>query len=237
MAEATQKWLATLRDAVERGTLVKLTLGAYRGPDATLRNVFVRPVILRAGPRLSFVYRHATRDVTQNFTHAEALARIEAWLGAEFRTGNLFTTEQSAQLEFRDGREPRLVTGKASHATPASTSHDRAKKRWLEPKQCPWLHAVGVTRADGQVAKGMEGKFRQLNQFIEVLRPLLAQAGLGPERALRLVDMGCGKGYLTFAAYDFLRRAGWSDVTFRGIEARPELVELCNRVASESGFD
>ena len=54
--------------------------------------------------------------------------------------------------------------------------------------------------------------------------------------SLTLVDMGCGKGYLTFAAYDLLRRAGWAELTVRGIEARSGLVELCHRSARECGF-
>src|SRR5207247_8946539 len=54
--------------------------------------------------------------------------------------------------------------------------------------------------------------------------------------SLTLVDTGCGKGYLTFAAYDLLRRTGWTEVTVRGIEARSELVELCRRTARECGF-
>jgi hypothetical protein len=49
--------------------------------------------------------------------------------------------------------------------------------------------------------------------------------------------MGCGKGYLTFAAYEILGRAGFGPATVRGIEARGELVELCNRVAAENRFD
>ena len=54
---------------------------------------------------------------------------------------------------------------------------------------------------------------------------------------LRVVDMGCGKGYLTFAAYDWLRRSGWNKAIVRGIEARPDLVDLCNRAAKENQFD
>jgi len=50
-----------------------------------------------------------------------------------------------------------------------------------------------------------------------------------------LIDLGCGKGYLTFAACEWLQRAGWN-ASVRGIEARTELVELCNRVARENGF-
>jgi SAM-dependent methyltransferase len=115
--------------------------------------------------------------------------------------------------------------------------HDRVKKRLIDPKQSLWLHALGVTTADGKVAKGMEAKFRQINKFVEILEHLLDDAGLDEKDNLILVDMGSGKGYLTFAAYEFLGRAGFDRANVRGIEARPELVELCNRGAAESRFD
>jgi len=47
--------------------------------------------------------------------------------------------------------------------------------------------------------------------------------------------MGCGKGYLTFAAYDWLRRSRVAGRKVRGIEARVELVGLCHRAAVRKG--
>jgi hypothetical protein len=251
MLRARKEFIELCGKAVREETLVKLTLSNYRGADATLKTLFVRPVVLRAGPRLAFVYRHARQDITKNLMHEEALARIEALLGAQFLTANLFTTEQSAQLEFRDGRQPRLTVGKPGHASPA-TGHDRAKRRFFDPKNCDWLQALGVTTKDGRIARGMEDKFRQINKFVEVLEPLFdkdvgaavkrrheenqtpAHGGSGE---IAVADMGCGKGYLTFATYDWLRQRGWSRATVRGVEARPELVERCNRVAQQTGFD
>ncbi len=252
MPDAKQRWLALLVAAVRDGTFVKLTLSRPGGPDASLKNVSVRRVSIRAGHRLSFVYRHDTRDITKNFTAEEGLARIEALLNGAFREANLFTTEQFAQLVVRDRQKPRLVLGPPRHASAPETAHDRARKRWIDPKQSPWLHALGVTTAEGNVCAGMEGKFRQINRFVEILRPLIDRTGLDGAKVVppmrsnaeglwttrfALVDMGCGKGYLTFAAYDFLRRSGRTEATVRGIEARAELVETCNRAARQVGFD
>src|SRR5881628_3026226 len=94
---AIEKLLGLLRDALARHTLVKLTLGAYRGGDKTLENVFVRPVSLKAGGRLQFVYRHTTRDVTKNFTGKEALSRLAELIDTGFASAHLFTTELTAQ--------------------------------------------------------------------------------------------------------------------------------------------
>jgi len=237
MPTATKKFLELCARVVRQNSLVKLTLGKPCGPDGTLKNVFVRPVSLRAGPRLSFVFRHATRDVTRNFTFEDGLAQIEVLLGGAFQTANLFTTDQSAELELRDSREPRLVLGKPPHPAPADTRHDRPKRRSIDPKDCPWLRALGVTTADNRVAKGMEAKFRQIDKFVELLQPLLKAARLMAKHPLSLVDMGCGKGYLTFAAYDVLRRGGTRQLQVRGVESRPELVDLCNGIAAANQFD
>lgn len=236
----TRDPLAEFLELAERafrdGTLVKLTLGDYRGEEAGLRNVYARPVTLAAGQRISFVYRYATRDITKNHTPGEALHRVRELLAGDFQSAHLFTPKQSADLRCRAGRAPRLLLGKPAHAAPVSTDHDRDKHRLVAPAEARWLQGVGVTGVDGAVAKGMEAKFRQINHYVEILKPLLESLPAGLKPNLRLVDMGCGKGYLTFAAYDFLVRHGWTEAEVTGIEARPELVTLGNRLAAEQGW-
>lgn len=235
---AKDKWIARFTEALADASFVKLTLSGPRGRDLSLQNVFVRPVTLREGPRLQFVYRHGTRDVAKNFEQAEALQLIDELVGGDFRYANLFTTLLTANLEFRDGRNPRFLEGKPAHSEPPPTAHDQSKQRRIDPKGA-WLRGLSVTADGGKVAKGMEAKFRQIDKFVEVLASLMADAQLSPsiEKPVHLIDMGCGKGYLTFAAYDWLNRQAAGAVDVRGIEARPELVELGNRVARESGLD
>ena len=74
------RFIALLAENITRGTFEKLTLGKPRQPaaDPALQNVFVRPIALKSGPHLTFVWRHATRDVTKNFPTAEAVAQIAA---------------------------------------------------------------------------------------------------------------------------------------------------------------
>jgi hypothetical protein len=81
----------------------------------------------------------------------------------------------------------------------------------------------------------MEAKFRQIDRFVEIMIPLLTDAGLS-SAAVSLLDMGCGKGYLTFALYDLLTRDSGRQVSIRGIEGREELVALANRVARANQF-
>ena len=235
---ARDKWLARLTEALGKGSFVKLTLASYRGRDSALKNVFVRSVELREGPHLSFVYRYANRDVTKNFPIDEAVELITDLVGAQFKRAHLYSTQWTSELEFREGRTARLIESKPVHDAPPPKTHDEAKVRFISADGTPWLKALGIATADGKVAKGMEAKFRQINKFVEVLASLMADAKLDASAAapVSVVDMGCGKGYLTFAAYDWLQRDGRrADV--RGIETRTELVEFCNRVARDNHFE
>ena len=227
--------LAHLRAALDEGIFVKLTLGGPRGADRSLRQVIVRAIELRGAPHLSFVWRQATRDVTRNLTPDDGLALLQDLIGKDFRTANLFTTRQSFQLEFRDGHGTRWREGPPVHAAAPSPAHDTPKARRLAPADAPWLAGLGVTTPDGKVARGMEAKFRQIHQFLEVLAPLLPPPLLQSGASPVLVDMGCGKGYLTFAACDWLQRAG-TRPRVTGWEVRPELVEAANRLARDHGF-
>jgi len=231
---AAQSWFERLRAAREGGSLVKATLGAARGADPTLRQLTVRLVQLRAGPRLTCVYRHTTRDITRNLTREEALAELTARLGRDFGTAHLFTTALVAELDWPSGSEPTLRLLPPRHTAPADPRHDRAKTHLISPAAAPWLRALGVTTREDRVCAGMAAKFRQIQKFTELLEHHLATAPLPADRPVRLVDMGCGKGYLTFAAYEWLRRRGPTPEVL-GLEARPELVAFCNRVAQAHG--
>lgn len=241
--DARTRFLALLTSAVHDGTLMKLTLGKPRpsAPDPTLKNLFVRPVTLKAGPHLSLLWRHATRDITKNLPPADALALIEPLLGTDFLDAHLFTPAQNAQLETRPDGTARLSVKTASTAPmPVAEKHDRDKAH-LIPGDAPWLRALGVTNDRGLPREGMAHKFRQIQKFTELLAQLLSESDLLPtsdsvsssglsaldSRLLKIADMGCGKGYLTFALAAHLGPR--AEVT--GIEFRPELVQLCNDLA------
>ena len=235
---AREKFIALLRTSVHDGTLVKLTLGKHRGADATLHNLFVRPVTLKAGPHLSLLWRHATRDITKNHPPADALALIEPLIGGDFLDAHLFTPAHTAQFETRKDCTARLTVKTASTApAPVADGHDREKSHLISG-DAPWLRALGVTNDRGLPREGMAHKFRQIQKFTELLASLLAEAGLGSSDSdaaastdepsvIRIADMGCGKGYLTFALAAHLGPR--AEVT--GIEFRPELVQLCNDLA------
>jgi len=230
---ARDRFIALLQTAVHDSTLVKLTLGKHQGADATLKNIFIRPVTLKTGAQLSFVYRHATRDITKNLPPAEALTLVTNLIGGDFLDAHLFTPVQTIQLEIAKNGQARLSIKTASSAPAAApVAHDR-EREYLIPADSPWLQALGITNDRAQPREGMAAKFRQINKFIELLSHLTAEATLPSDRPFRIIDMGCGKGYLTFAAASYFGQRA----EVLGVETRPELVALCQRVVDDVRFN
>lgn len=225
-----EQFFALVRAAVQNGNMTKLTLGKPSGGDPTLENLFVRPVALKSGHRFAFVWRHATKDVTKNYAADEALGLLEPMIGADFLDAHLFTPTQNAQLETGPEGDRFRMKAAAKDSNPP-TGNDRVKNRAIAA-ETPWLRALGVTGGQGRPIAAMADKFRQIEKFAEILGHLLGEAPLPKDRRLRVFDMGCGKGYLTFAASELLGERA----QVQGVEARADLVDFCNRTAADLGF-
>ena len=229
------RFLAKLDASLRAGAFVKLTLSEYRGAEKGLRNLYGRPVELRDGPQVSLVWRYATRDVTKNVPPGEVVAALGKLLGAEFGRAHLFTTTGDWQLQCDASGEGKVKASRPVFAVAPAPEHDQKKPAALAVENAPFLLALGVTSATGEARPGMADKLRQIQRFVEILGHLVDDSPLRERRALRVLDMGAGKGYLTFATAAFFRDRGVeADIT--GVEARAELVELTNRVARETGF-
>jgi SAM-dependent methyltransferase len=229
------QFLAAFRSAYESGQLLKCTLSKptpAAAPD--LKNVYLRPVALKKGLHIAFNFRYKTRDEVKNYELDEALRQLSDMLGKTFLNVDLLTPDRDFSLSFSNGNEPVFFSRKASHSGTPDTAHDRSKPRLLDSR-APWLHALGITTAGGQVKADAQDKWRQINKYLEIIEDLLRDHPL-PNDA-RVADMGSGKGYLTFALYDLLKnRLGMAPVV-TGIELRPKLVDFCNKAAKTAGFD
>ncbi|MDX2135315.1 MAG: SAM-dependent methyltransferase [Saprospiraceae bacterium] len=230
-----QVLLADFQKSVSGNTFVRLTLSkpTAAAPEE-LRNVYVRPVTLKAGPRLAFNHRYANRDEVKNRTLEEATVLLREWLGDVFLNAQLVTTDGDLHLLIQPGGSAKLRRLPPSQVQPPSTAHDREKHRLISPASL-WLLHLGITNKKGEVLPSAQDKWKQINKYLEIMEGLIRQHPLPAD--VHVADMGSGKGYLTFALYDYLRHTlGWAP-RIAGVELRPQLVEFCNRVARECGFD
>jgi SAM-dependent methyltransferase len=222
-----------LKEHVENNTFVKLTLSDKKQKHQEVSKVLIKLVMLKKGVHLSFVFRHATKDITKNLAVEEGLKHIEELLSTEFKQALLFTTKED--VHYTSTGKTKLTVKKASITTAPTLSHDKQKKRLIAAENNIYLRELGVVTAEWKVKKDMQDKYRQINKYIEILDGALKE--LKKEKSLTIADMGAGKGYLTFSLYDYITNNLKIDTQVYGVELRPGLVNDCNAIASKADFD
>ena len=234
--ENIEKFIGEFSKSLTEETFVKLTLGNYKGADEHLQKLLIRLIETRKGKRLFFLYRHDTRDTAKNYEFAEGAKIVRDFLDKDFFSGHLFTTANDFQLDIGKKGKSRLNTAKPTFKTTPNLEHDREKKIQVNPNAF-YLKALGITTDAGEIRDKQHDKWRQINKFVETLASLFDKSDLKDCKELNIVDMGSGKGYLTFATYDFFKNIRNIDVKITGVDGKSELVGLCNDIAKASEFE
>ena len=99
-----------------------------------------------------------------------------------------------------------------------------------------FLKALGVSNDAGDVNPSMYSKYRQICRFVELFIERIERTQAVKQSRIKFLDIGSGKGYLTFAMYHQLAEAGLNP-KIDGVDTRSEMVDLCNRAARTSGFE
>ena len=222
-------------DSFKSKEFVKLTLSKPFSKSTDLRNIYVRLVKIKNVSKLSLTYRYKTKDEVKNFSIEEAITELTSLLKANFRIATLFTIKGDFILKISKKGIASLLQQHASFKKPAlEENHDREKTKRTEHNDY-YLNLLGISDATGIIIPKMSDKYRQINKYLEIIEGLVKSIDLPEE--IHIVDMGSGKGYLTFALYDFLTKKLKLKVKMLGIEMREDLVDKCNEVAEKCGFD
>ncbi len=235
MENNTNIFINYLSDSLNMNTFIKLTFSKKRNNISDLNNVYVKIVSVNKGILLSFTYRHTTKDVTKNYEFDEGVDIIRDLISNTFFNGDLFTTDEDLTIQSNKKSNSRIIRKDSNIKTVPAFHHDKVKKQYVLKKDNIYLQELDVLSKDGTVKKGMHDKFRQLNKYIEIIDGIIISASL-PEN-FTIADMGAGKGYLTFALYDYLTNTLKLKPNVIGIEMRDNLVKLCNTIASKANFD
>lgn len=227
-----QQFLQAFQQALESQSFDRMILSQYQGELEQLEKMTFRVVMLQGQPVLSCLYRYKTQDVTKNYSLDTALATVTALL-AQCKQANLMTTEQEWQLK-KNKKKAMLTQSKHKTVTKAveQQGHDRVKQRFVD-QDSYFLQPLGITDAKSQIIPSMARKWKQINKFVEIFSGALSHIQL-PEQ-LRVVDFGSGKGYLTFALYDYLLKQDLNPFV-TGVELNSKMVEFCQEVANKSDF-
>lgn len=230
-----EQYIAALNQSLADNTFVKLSLSNYKGSTEGLKNCYVKRVLIKQEDKLSITYRYQTKDIVKNYSIEEGVIIIQNFItqGA-FRHSTLFTIDFDIVFEYINKDKTTFKKNKATHTQIPPLEHNVQKNRLIAPNDKSYLQQLKITDEKGNVINSSQDKYKQINRYVELLSPLIKN--LPKHETLNVVDMGAGKGYLTFALYDYLTNVLQQSSKITGIEYRHDLVELCNDIAKKSNF-
>lgn len=232
MSEQEQQFINAVQQAIETQDFDRLILSQYKGELAQLEKMTFRIISLQDQFMMSCLYRYKTQDVTKNYAMDESFAVIQQ-LFAQCKQANLFSTEQEIQLKKNKKKALLTYSKTAPQVKQQEQQHDRQKHRYVD-QDSYFLQPLGITDSKAQLIPSMARKWKQINKFVEIFSGALDKID-HQDQALQVVDFGSGKGYLTFALYDYLEKNQIiPHVT--GVELNPKMVEFCQKVATQSAF-
>ena len=172
------------------------------------------------------------KNLTVEETKDELMKLLE-----EFRQVQVETvSEDITVLISKKGKATIKRKRKKVQAKAADLSHNRKKKYILEEGiAVPFLQDLGVMTQDGKIVRTKMDKFRQINRFLEFVEDILPQ--LDKDRELTLLDFGCGKSYLTFAMYYYLKVLKGYNIRIIGLDLKKDVIEHCNQLRTRYGYD
>ncbi len=232
-----QKFINKLQSSLKEGSFVKLTLSKpsaiSRQQSADLNNVYVKPIILKNEKMFSFTYRYERRDETKNYDAEQTLEIINQLVPNVFLNASLFTLTEDITLLISKKGKATVMSKAVKEQREQNVQHDKVKNRLINTDN-PWWFKLGLTTREGKVTADMQHKFKQICKYVEIVDGVMKNVKF--DGKIRIADMGAGKGYLTFALYEYLTQRCKYDIEMEGIEIRPDLVAKINEIIKESNL-
>ena len=233
-------FIGLIRRAVETETLKKLVLS--RPKEGEISKISGRLVSHRGKRMLALEYSLPGDTVShKNISEAELDSICEIIDG--YRQVNLITTLGDAELKCSKGGKETVLGGEnlSKRMVGDSPAFEKAiesldkKKNYILSGNEEFLIKLGVSSTDGRVHDKRQGKFRQINRFLEHIEdiyPLLPKDG-----QIKIFDLCCGKSYLSFAVYHYLTAVKGRDVYLYGADLKRDVILWCDALARELKYD
>ncbi len=230
------KIIELITEVLDQGTLIQLSFGNLRRRSNPFKKAVLRPVMLRGELIYQIEYHYKNKVIHRNLNQEQCIDVCSELMTDVFKQMNLFSTDADYQILASDPDKPRIKKKAASKSMPP-LSHNQEKKYIIPDKiPCDFLIRLGVMDQNGVVYQKHYAKFRQINRFLEVVSDV---TDFMPIKTfpLRIVDFGCGKAYLTFALYYYLKLILKKDVDIIGLDLKEDVINFCSQVAADLKYD
>lgn len=218
--------------------LIDIIISNPRTKDGASK-IKIRPVLIREELYFQATKTVGPKAIHSNYSEEEIKLVIEKWMLEDFKQAQITGSKGiGTVLSGKNGN----MTIKFKNISvginkkQADLSHNRSKKYILEEgRAVGFLVDLGVMTADGKIVSQKYDKFKQINRFLEFIEDILPQLDKNKEQTI--IDFGCGKSYLTFAMYYYLKVLKGYDIRVIGLDLKTDVIATCNELKDKYGYD
>ena len=216
--------------------LIDLTISGLKKKNEELPvKIKVRPVAMKDKIEYQVSEVIGRKVFHKNYKKDELKKKITDWMQEDYKQAQFTMTDATAQI--LSGKHSQTVKYKKCKEVRVQRdlSHNRTK-RYILPEGTPvgFLIDLGVMTKEGKIVRQKYDKYRQINRFLEFVEDILPQ--LSKEREQTIIDFGCGKSYLTFAMYYYLKELKGYDIRIIGLDLKEDVIAHCNELKDKYGY-
>ena len=215
--------------------LVDMVISGARGGGDFIK-IKVRPVMIRDSLYFQ-VSRYTDKQVFhENMTAEDALETLSGWILHDFRQAQIRMQDEMVTVLVSKKGKATIKSKKAACVETQNLEHNRKKQYIIEEGTAvPFMIDLGVMTESGKIIRTRYDKYRQINRFLEFIEDILPH--LPQNREITILDFGCGKSYLTFAMYYYLKKLKGYDIRIIGLDLKKDVIKNCSRLAVKYGYD
>lgn len=216
--------------------LIDLTISGLKKKNEELPvKIKVRPVAMKDKIEYQVSEFIGRKVFHKNYKKDELKKKITDWMQEDYKQAQFTMTDATAQI--LSGKHSQTVKYKKCKEVRVQRdlSHNRTK-RYILPEGTPvgFLIDLGVMTKEGKIVRQKYDKYRQINRFLEFVEDIVPQ--LSKEREQTIIDFGCGKSYLTFAMYYYLKELKGYDIRIIGLDLKEDVIAHCNELKDKYGY-
>ena len=215
--------------------LVDMVISGARGGGDFIK-IKVRPVMIRDSLYFQ-VSRYTDKQVFhENMTAEDALETLSGWILHDSRQAQIRMQDEMVTVLVSKKGKATIKSKKAACVETQNLEHNRKKQYIIEEGTAvPFMIDLGVMTESGKIIRTRYDKYRQINRFLEFIEDILPE--LPTDRTVHIIDFGCGKSYLTFAMYYYLKVLKHYDIRITGLDLKQKVIEDCQALADRYGYD
>lgn len=219
--------------------LIQMVLSNSSKKDLCAK-IKIRPILIKEELRYQSSKFCGTKVFHENLTREQVVSVVEeATTTGDITFGQIAIETKAETITILISKKGTVTVKRKAKKTVAkevNLSHNRKKQYILEEGQAvPFLVDLGVMTEEGKVVKAKYDKYRQINRFLEFVEDILPS--LPKDEKVTILDFGCGKSYLTFAMYYYLKVLKKYDIQIIGLDLKEDVIKTCNGLAKKYGYE